>query len=322
MKKTGVGDNIFIGVIAMLGLAEVAHFASVFFGWSVSRCSVLFAVGCILLVLAGVALTVRNFRKRAEVPGTESGAGKTQRRKERELLQSLPFYVLFGILAVSQIAFICAGVYVFRNGDMMVETVGSFLVQDGAYRVNPLTGSPYTAGIPLRLEILGLPMFYSMLCYLTGLDPVVLVQRIVPVCVLLLSYLAFALLGKELFGEKRRERALFLVLVALLLWASTYQYGVAGFNLLCCGWRGVTIRNLVLLPWLFSLCMRKNYFGILLCLAAEVCLVWTLYGLGVCVLVAGGMLLAGWFAGGRKAGCVDVPKETAEIGRPGEEDAV
>ena len=72
------------------------------------------------------------------------------------------------------------------------------------------------------------------------------------------------------------------------------MYGVDGFNLLCCGWRGVTIRNLVLLPWLFSLCLRGKRFGILLCLAAEVCLVWTLYGLGVCAVVAVGMLLCGY----------------------------
>ena len=190
--------------------------------------------------------------------GPKMAHGKALRAKERELFGSIPLYLIFGLLVASQIAFLLLGNGTFRNGDMTVETVGSFLVHDGAYRVNPLTGNPYTAGIPLRLEILGLPTLYSMICDLTGAEPVVLVQRVVPVCVLVLSYVAFATLGRVFFDGKPRERALFLTLVALLIWAGTYMYGMDGFNLLCCGARGVTIRNLVLLPWLFSLCRLSH----------------------------------------------------------------
>lgn len=280
MKKYIFGDYLLIWIVVMLGLAEIIHAGALFLGWSISDCSKLFAVGLLVLLVAGVAFCVYQRRKRERV---------------RVTMKSYVWYTVFAVLLVSQIVFICLGHGSFRNGDMTVETVGSFLVHDGVYKVNPLTGNPYTTGIPLRLEILGLPTLYSMICDLTGAEPVILVQKVVPICVLLLSYIAFGILGECLLAGKSREKALFMTLVALLMWAGTYMYGVDGFNLLCCGWRGVTIRNLVLLPWLFSLCIRGKKFGILLCMAAEVCIVWTLYGLGVCAVVTVGMLLCGVF---------------------------
>lgn len=281
MKKYILGDYLLIWAIMILGLAEIMHGGALFLGWSVSCCSKLFAVGLGGLLVTAIGFTIHygRTRKISLCPNA-----------------CYAWYMPFVILAVSQIAFICLGNGTFRNGDMMVETVGSFLVNDGVYMVNPMTGNPYTAGIPLRLEILGLPTLYSMFCCLTGAEPVFMVQKVIPVCVVLLSYAAFSVLGDVLFEKRTRGKAIFMALVALLLWAGAYMYGMDGFNLLCCGWRGVTIRNLVLIPWLISLCMRKLKFGILSCLAAEVCIVWTLYGLGMCLVVTVGMVIAGILA--------------------------
>lgn len=262
----------------ILGLAELLHVGAVFLNWPISRCSKLFAAGLVVFLAAGIAFGVYCGRKQEK----KSFVGK-----------NLIGYTLFAVLVVSQFIFICLGNESFRDGDMTVETVGSFLLYDGAYKVNPMTGNPYTAGIPLRLEILGLPTLYSMICDLTGLAPVLVVQKIVPVCVLLLAYVSFGSLSNVLFADEVRKKRIFMTAVSLLVWVGTYMYGVDGFNLLCCGWRGVTIRNLVLIPWLFSLCIREKKFGILLCFAAEACMVWTLYGLGACVLVTVGMLVAG-----------------------------
>lgn len=282
MKKLGVGDGIFIFIVMILGLAEVAHFAGVFLGWSVFRCSKLFAAGCILLlVVAVVGGCVYGMKSGMRFGGNSAvKAGIGMKKVDAHWL-----YGIFALLVIGQIVFVLSGSYVYRNGDMTLETVGSFFVHDGIYRVNPLTGTPYTGGIPLRLEILGLPTLYSMLCLLTGMEPTLLVVKVVPICVMLLSYLAFAVLGKALFGEKHKERALFLIFVVFLMWGGAYMYGMDGFNLLYAGFRGVTIRNLVLIPWLFSLCLRKKYWVMVFCFLAEICLVWTMYGLGVCVTV-------------------------------------
>ncbi len=42
----------------------------------------------------------------------------------------------------------------------------------------------------------------------------------------------------------------------------------------------MTIRAAVLLPYLLSCLMDRKYTGVILCILAEACIVWTLYGAG------------------------------------------
>ena len=73
-----------------------------------------------------------------------------------------------------------------------------------------------------------------------------------------------------------------------------------GFNVLFAGWRGVSIRNAVLIPYTVSLCIRKKYLHALLCVLAEACIVWTHYGLGACLVVILGMALIQFLCESRK----------------------
>ena len=66
-----------------------------------------------------------------------------------------------------------------------------------------------------------------------------------------------------------------------------------GFDVFYGGFRGVTIRAAVLLPYLLSCLMDRKYTGVILCILAEACMVWTLYGTGVCLLVAVAWLVLG-----------------------------
>lgn len=310
MKKNTFGDFLMTGGILIIGLAEAAHLAALFLKLSFTECSRLFGglTGAALACGAGFLLAGRH---RAAKPGGGTGRRKGARRAESP--QDRPETVLWGLflaVATSQLIFICMGDTMYRQKDMTVETVGSFLVSDAVYQVNPMTGMPYLEGMPLRWKILCLPTLYGSLCRLTGLRPELVVWRIVPVAVLLGCYMAFHLLGRALFPEDGRKRACFLLAVAVLLWAGAYSYGMDGFDVLCCGWQGTTIRNGVMLPWEFSLCIRKKWPGVLLCILAEACIAWTLYGLGTCVAVAAGMVLAQLCLGKRAAG--GAGKEGAE----------
>lgn len=62
------------------------------------------------------------------------------------------------------------------------------------------------------------------------------------------------------------------------------MYGLEGFGLLHGGFQGVTIRNAVLMPYLFGLCLRRKWKLAILAILAESCLVWTLYGAGMGLL--------------------------------------
>lgn len=287
MKENTFRDYLITGGIAIIGLAEISHLAGVFLKRSFTDCAMLLAVSLGILFVLGMGfLAVR--RKAVFVKSEERPSpGGTEKI----------LYAMFALMVISQLIFIGMGNAIYRKGDMMVETVESFLVSDGIYQVDPMTGMPYAEGMPSRLKILCLPTLYGSLCKWTGLPSVLVVQKIVPMAVLLGSYLAFSLLGSVLFPgdspEDGRKRAGFLLLVSILLWVGSYRYGMEGFDLLCCGWRGVSIRGGVLLPWLLSLCLRRKWFGTFLCVAAEGCIVWTLYGCGVCLAVTAGMAAAG-----------------------------
>ena len=141
------------------------------------------------------------------------------------------------------------------------------------------------------------------------MEPEKLVLYVVPVLVLLCSYCAYLCLAGSLFPESRKKRLLFMATVALLLWVGSYRYGMDGFNLLFSGWRGVTLRNGILIPYTLALCLERKYICALLCVLAEACVVWTLYGLGACVVVIVGTALVQAWGDRRTAG-----KEKADGG--------
>ncbi len=332
MKKNTCMDYLIQGEIVIIGAAEAAHLSSLLLKWSFSRCSMLFlGLAGAVCVLAAAALLLRNRKKRRF--GGENGRG--QKKEGRRRRQSGPqrgaeraLFLLFAMILLSQLLYLCIGQNRYRQGDMTVETVGSFLAADGIYHVNPMTGFPFAEGIPLRLKILCLPTLYGSICRIFGLDSKVVVWEIVPMITLLSCYAAFASLGRCLFPDEggescggfaagqsaaggkasaagqstpgqailrrnRTGRLCFLIVVSLILWSGTYFEGMDGFQALYCGWRGTAIRNCVFLPWLLSLCLRRKWFSAVLCVLAEACMVWTLYGMGVCLLTAAGMAAAG-----------------------------
>lgn len=277
-------DALLLGAIAMVGTAGAAHICAVAAKLSFSAAVKIFSGLTAVLFLAALTFVfVRYFR-----------AGGNEDRKQKNQLKTLnrlsgklsPLSVLLMLLVLSQAVYIAAGGRVYLGGDMTVETVESFFYTDGIYRVNPMTGSAYQGGIPLRLEILCLPTLYGALSRLSGLESQLVVWTVMPLMTILLSYSAFFCLGRCLFPTDRKKRELFMVAVALLFWAGGYHYVVDGFGVLYSGFRGTVIRNVVLMPYLLSLCFRKRWLAALLCIAAECCIVWTLYGAGVCLLAA------------------------------------
>lgn len=295
-EKMYRGDFILTGWIICIGLAEAAHLVAVLLGQSFSRTVNLIilmygVLGALCVIILSVhALICRRSRGRGRMALKPSPIGRRQ--------------MVFSLLAVgvflSQILFLILGSCEYRQWDMTLETVQSILETDGVYQVNPLTGRPYTAGIPSRIKILCLPYFYAALCDLFGVAPQLLVCRVIPVAVLVLSYLAYYGLARFFFPEEGEKRALFLLIVGLLFWAGGFLYGVEGFGLLYAGYRGVTIRGAVLLPMVVRAGLEKRILPVILCVLAEGCIVWTLYGAGQCLLVAVGLLVCGRI--GKEAG--------------------
>lgn len=294
-RKFSLTDFVLFLLIALIGAAEGAHLYAVLLHRAFSQCVPVF----IAAAVAFLALLCGYFLWCQKREGAVTGDRVKFSRKEKFLL------LLFGALVLSQILFVASGTWVYLKGDMTVETVGSFLETNAVYSVNPMTGGAYQGGIPMRLKVLCLPTLYGVLSRITGIRPEYLVWQIIPAFTLLFAYAAYSSLARSLFPEEREKRLLFLVLVAILIWIGSYRYGMDGFGILYAGWRGVTLRNMILIPYALSLCLRKKYFLALACLAAEACIVWTLYGLGASLIVVVGVtltnLLCRRFEAGREA---------------------
>ena len=276
-------DNILTAGLLVIGLAEAVHLTALITDRHFSDCVRMFCAGfAFLAVAAVVCLLFLRGRKKSAAP---------KAIKENQT-KAVPLFVLFAILAVVQIFFVVDSKAVYHAGDMTVETVNTMLSTDTLYQINPMTGQAFVQGMPLRLRILCLPTFYGILCRLLNLDAVVLVRTVVPAVTLIGCYLAYAAVAGALFPQNAARRAVFLILVVCILWTGNYLYGMDGFGVQYAGWQNTTIRMAILVPYTFSLCLRRKWFGVLLCILAEASIMWTLYGLGACVVVAAGMFLA------------------------------
>lgn len=275
-------DALLLGAIAVVGTAGAAHICAVAAKLSFSAAVWIFSGLTTVLFLVALTIIFFNYYRVGRNAGRKQENHLMASRGLSEKLSSLS--VFFMLLVLCQAIYITFGGGVYLGGDMTVETVESFFYTDGIYRVNPMTGAAYQEGLPLRVEILCLPTLYGALSRLSGLSPRVVVWTVVPLMTILLSYSAFFCLGRCLFPTDRKKREIFLTAIALLLWAGGYHYVVDGFGALYSGFRGTVIRNVVLIPYLLSLCLRRRWLAALLCIAAEGCIVWTLYGAGVCLL--------------------------------------
>lgn len=185
-KDLSFTDVIILAFIMLIGLTETIHLLNLFADVDFSATMMIPAVaalgGIFTLSVFGVVRVFMDFRK-WRMPD-----------------------VVFLLILISQIAFLLFGGFVYRQNDMTPETVRSFLQTQGVYLVNPLTGAPYTTGIPTRYKILCLPSLYASLCGLLSVDAAVMVRKIVPLAVLVLSYVSFRSLGSALFSEDEDKR--------------------------------------------------------------------------------------------------------------------
>lgn len=282
-KTCTKAENYIHGLCGLIGVAAVAHVASVFLHFTVKQMAIILWGGTLFLCAASLVYFILAQRKREKK--SQFSVAEPSGTAAQLMIGALVLSVIF------QIIIIMTEDVSYRDGDMTIETVQTFLTQNGIYQSNPLTGQPYVGGIPLRLKILCLPGLYASVCSLTGIDVGQFVGGMWPVVVLLGSYMAYGSLAKVLFPKDKIARLLMLLLVSGLFWMGDYMLTMDGFQLLHCGYRGTAIRNGILVPFTLCMCLKRKWAGAVLAILAEACIVWTLYGLGVCFFVTVLMLL-------------------------------
>lgn len=298
-----ISDLLIRGCLIIIGLTEVAHLAGCLLGWSFLAVTELLLAEIAVAVL-GLSLSGLIAHKKAIA--VSAIAGKT-------------VAAALGFLILLQVLWILTGERVWTDGDMTLETVNTFLKENSIYTVDPLTGEPYTQGMSFRLKLLCLPTLYGTISRWSGMAPETVVYRLIPCLTLCMGYLAYGRLGAVLFDHNREKCNIFLIIVGILFCAGTYMPGVDGFDIFYGGFRGVTIRAAVLLPYLLACLFERKYLGAVLCILAEACMVWTLYGAGVCLLVTVAWVALRWLW--TMCSRSDHKKTQAVKTAPGEEDA-
>lgn len=284
MKRT-VPEKIVEGALLLIGIAEFVHLAALFLKLPFSLCANL------LLVLIGAAfvfLLAVHFMKKGKAVTAEPDRGVGFFR----LFKVYP--VLFCSIAFLMILQIVWNYWMhvpYIGSDITGEAVQSFLASNGVYTVNPLTGEAFTAGMPTRLKILCLPTLYGAICKWTGLPVSLLVYSIVPSLVLVLGYLVYGRWALYLFPQEGKKQAFFMFFVVLLYQFGCYAAAMDGYALFFAGYTGAGIRAGVILPYALFCCLQGKWKSVILCILAEVCVVWTLYGLGYTVVIVAVFLL-------------------------------
>ena len=269
------------GIIVVLGLFECGHLAGIFLGMSISDCGILVLGLMAVAAILGLFVLYRNRKKLLN--------GRTVHMRVKAGMVVL----FFCVLAASQIYYILTADIPVTPGDITMETVHSFLSTGEIYSVSPLTGGTMT-GIPLRYEILCLPTVYTLLCRWFDAEPELIVNRIIPILVLCMTYMSYYLLGAALLGgdsQGRKKTLWFLVLAGLLFWLNEGAVYIEGYGILHAGWQGTTIRNCVLIPLCLYGALERKWLVSVLCILAEACIVWTLWGFGACAVVWAGVIL-------------------------------
>jgi hypothetical protein len=283
-------DYLLTGALISVGLTEAAHLFGVFGHANVHTAMKLMGVCFAAAALAGLAASALIGNK---AKNHNAAAPLLYENGSREIAKG-DIYAAFLAVVIFIICFVITQVdnNIYLDGDMTVETVNSFISTDSFYTVNPLTGTAYTVGVPSRLKILCLPSLYTFFSKTFHISPAYVVWRIVPAFVLICCAAAYYNLSEVLFKNDSGKRNMFMVLVGLVILLGNYMYGMDGFMALESGFRGTAFRNLVLVPYTISLTFRKKWLQVLMCVIAEACVAWTLYGAGVCLFIAVGLTVA------------------------------
>ena len=277
-KEKFTGYELFLyGFICMLGICEAGHLTGVILDFSL-QFSGKIALGCMAIAeIIAIPLICTSRKKNKE---------------NKELYKFSPVMLLFGAMFVFQMVYLWTSPVLQTSGDITLETVNSFLTTNGIYSVSPLTGKIYS-GAPFRYEILCLPTVYAWISSWFDLAPEMVVVRIVPIIVLCAAYMAYYLLADTLFEgyeDKKSRQWLFMLFVSIIFMLCESAVFSEGYGVLHCGHLGTTMRNSILIPLVLHGALERKWVLAILCVLAEACIVWTFWGVGLCVLVLAGVV--------------------------------
>ena len=300
-KKREFFSSVSTGSMVLLGISFVSNFLTVTGSSLLSREKKLFGIltAAILTVLYFTFMILTVFKTIKAATGADDKCGDKPAEKKPDSKKSDTAGILACLFAVLLSALcltiVASGKYICSEGDETLETVRSFLDNEVMFSSDPIKGTPYAEGLPLRHKILCLPGLYSVISDACKVSPVIIVRHIMPAFWFFAGLCSICSLSAAFFKDdkdypdknKLYKRSLFVIFSLLFIFGANLSPYAQGFGIISAMWTGYAIRIWVLAPLMLSFLFRKKYIPALLPVLCEAFICRTQYGIGflACIYV-------------------------------------
>ena len=281
-KKADIPSSFCAGSLVILCVSFVSHLLTITRSGLLADEKRLAGIIMIVVMTVGyfafVILTV--------VTGKCKESGKKEKVKTD--FYSKLFAALAALACVVGFIVIAFGIRVNSVGDETLETIRVFQKGNVMYTLDPLTGAPYSEGLPGRYKILSLTGLYAVLAEAFGTSPEVIIHNIMPAFWFIAGLCGIFSLSKSLYQGKENEllkRSVYMLASILMLFASDLSAYAQGFAVLSQMWTGTAVRIWVLIPFMLYLLFERKYITALLPVLCEAFICRTQYGIGFCACI-------------------------------------
>lgn len=279
----GVVDTYICGVMTMIAVSGVLHLFVMFtnrpFGDYLKLYPVILAVPMVI----GFVLTIFEIRKNNAEFSVKARLIAFFRSwfgsKELQIFAALTLVAI--VLCVLKIITGATDI----SGDFTLETIRTTMQTDSIYQYNSLTGKVLEEGMPIRQQILTLPFFFAFLSEFFGVEITLLLYKVFPCYTLFLGMLTYSRFAGTLFVKEKEKQMIFMFVISFMLLVGDYASTSPAALVLHQGFTGSALCTAMVIPFAIYACMNRKWFMACLCVAAELFLIWTTYGLGFSVLV-------------------------------------
>ena len=126
------------------------------------------------------------------------------------------------VIVLIEMVLVCVLSYVDGDDSYYVAETTMTAVSDKMYFALPYTGR--AAPLDIRHSFAPFPTWLAFISVITGTVPVSMAHVVIPFVFLPITYLIYALFGKEILGEKKRELPVYMFFMILLVLFGFYSY--------------------------------------------------------------------------------------------------
>lgn len=135
------------------------------------------------------------------------------------------------------------------EGDNMAIYVSTIVSDHSLYKSNPLTGILYNAG-EIKMNYSLLTVFYAFLVFVSGINTITIVYKLIPIWILCLFYSMQYSIGADLFGNNKQKIFLYCIVIEIVnIFGTTKHWMLPAFVLLH-PWTDAAMLSCLLLPML------------------------------------------------------------------------